>query len=148
MADQIIRAATIHWEGDLVRGHGMIATESGKVNAKYSFGTRFSGEPGTNPEELLAASHAACFVMRLCGVLTRAGHKPESILCTAQVHLQKMNDVYKIPSIELSLTASIPAISEDEFLNFATQAKETCPLSDALRAVPISLHAVLSQSVT
>lgn len=144
MAEHIIRTASIHWEGDLARGRGKITAESGKVNAEYSYGTRFSGEPGTNPEELLAASHAACFVMRLCGVLTRAGHKPEFIDCTGKVHLEKKNDGYVIPSIELRTIATIPGISEDEFLHFATYAKETCPLSDALRSVPISLHAVLS----
>ena len=85
MAERVIRAASVHWEGDVAHGRGKIATESGKVKAEYSFGTRFSGEPGTNPEELLAASHAACFVMRLSGVLTHAGHKPEWIDSTAKV---------------------------------------------------------------
>jgi osmotically inducible protein OsmC len=73
---EIARTAAVKWEGDVARGHGQISTGSGKVSAAYSFGTRFSGDPGTNPEELLGASHAACFTMALSAALTRAGHPP------------------------------------------------------------------------
>ncbi|HUN30124.1 MAG TPA: OsmC family peroxiredoxin, partial [Alphaproteobacteria bacterium] len=72
--DHIVRTANVKWVGDVAKGHGDITTASGKVSASYSFGTRFSGDPGTNPEELLAASHAACFTMATSAVLTRAGH--------------------------------------------------------------------------
>jgi osmotically inducible protein OsmC len=142
-AQEIVRSATVHWDGDVAHGRGTIATESGKVQADYSFGTRFSGDPGTNPEELLGAAHAACFTMALSSQLTRAGHPPASIDTKALVHLQKTDSGYEIGAIDLTTTATVPAIAEDEFQRLASQAKEGCPLSRALRAVPISLHAIL-----
>ncbi|HEY1728972.1 MAG TPA: OsmC family protein [Candidatus Baltobacteraceae bacterium] len=141
---QIVRKANIHWEGDIAHGRGKISTESGKVAAEYSFGTRFSGEPGTNPEELLGASHAACFTMALSAELTRAGHAPKSINTAALVHLEKAGDGYEIPSIELTTNVSADGLSDADFQKLAVQAKENCPLSKALRAVPISLKATLA----
>jgi lipoyl-dependent peroxiredoxin len=145
MAQEIVRAAMVHWEGDVARGQGTITTESGIVKAHYSYGTRFQSEPGTNPEELLGAAHAACFTMALAAALTRAGHAPASVDSTAHVHLQQNNTGYEISSIELATTAQVPGISEDEFAQLATQAKEQCPISRALHAVPISLSATLSK---
>lgn len=144
-AQDIVRAATIHWEGDVSHGRGTIATASGKVEAGYSFGTRFSGDPGTNPEELLAASHAACFTMALSAELTRAGHAPAAIDTTGSVHLAKTESGYEIPAIELTTKAQVPNISEADFAQIATKAKENCPLSRALRAVPITLKATLTK---
>lgn len=141
---EIVRTADIHWQGDVAHGHGAITTGSGKVSAEYSFGTRFSGDPGTNPEELLAASHAACFTMALSAELTRAGHPPETIETKGLVHLEREGAAWMIPSIELSTTAKVPGLSSDEFQRLATQAKENCPLSRALKAVPISLTAELA----
>jgi len=142
-AQKFVRTANIHWEGDVAHGRGTIATESGKVAANYSFGTRFSNDPGTNPEELLAASHAACFTMALSSALTRAGHPPTSIDTQAQVTIQQVDAGFEIPSIWLTATAVVPGVSGDEFARLATLAKETCPISRALRAVPITLHAEL-----
>ncbi len=142
-ADNIVRHADVHWEGDISHGQGSITTESGKVQANYSFGTRFSNDPGTNPEELLAASHAACFTMALTLLLTRAGHAPSSIDSQGRVTIQRIPTGYEIPSIELSVTASVPNLSKDEFERLANEAKENCPLSQALRAVPITLNAML-----
>jgi osmotically inducible protein OsmC len=139
----IVRSAAIRWEGDVAHGRGTIATESGKVQAEYSFGTRFSGDPGTNPEELLAASHAACFTMALSAELTRAGHPPTAIETSARVHLAKAGAGFEIPAIELTTTALAPGVSDEEFQRLATAAKENCPLSKALRAVPTTLSATL-----
>jgi osmotically inducible protein OsmC len=144
MPDEIVRSASVHWEGDIARGRGSIATESGKVAADYSFGTRFSGDPGTNPEELLGASHAACFTMALSGVLTRAGHAPASLDTKALVHLKKDGPGFTIASIALSTTGNVPGISAADFAKYAGDAKESCPLSRALKAVPISLETTLS----
>jgi lipoyl-dependent peroxiredoxin len=141
--DEIVRTASVRWVGDVARGHGDITTESGKVSAPYSFGTRFSSDPGTNPEELLAASHAACFTMATSAVLTRAGHPPSSLDTTATVYLAREGQGYKIPSIELSIAGIVPGVSADEFAAYAKQAEETCPISLALRAVPITLRATL-----
>jgi osmotically inducible protein OsmC len=144
--EDIARTAVVRWEGDVAKGHGTIATGSGKVSAGYSFGTRFASEPGTNPEELLAASHAACFTMALSAALTRAGHPPVAIDTTATVHLRRAGAAFEIPQIELTTTAVVPDIDDAAFSGIATQAKETCPISRALQAVPISLTATLKHA--
>jgi lipoyl-dependent peroxiredoxin len=144
IAPQIIRTANVRWEGDVAHGRGTIAAQSGKVSAEYSFGTRFSGDPGTNPEELLAAAHASCFTMALSAELTRAGHPPTSIETKAMVHLDKIEGGFEISKIDLIATAVVPGVTADEFAARATTAKENCPLSKALRAVPMSLNATLA----
>lgn len=143
-ADDIARTASVHWEGDVAKGHGDITTGSGKISARYSFGTRFATEPGTNPEELLGASHAACFTMALSAALTRAGHAPASVDTTATVHIQRSGDGFAIPKIELVTKAVVAGIDDAAFQQLATQAKETCPISKALHAVPIALRASLT----
>jgi osmotically inducible protein OsmC len=141
--NDIARTASVKWTGDVATGHGDITTGSGKVAASYSFGTRFSGDPGTNPEELLGAAHAACFTMALSAVLARAGHPPASIDTTATVHLARAAEGFEIPRIELVTVGAVDGIDDEQFQKLATQAKESCPLSVALRAVPISLAATL-----
>lgn len=139
--DDISRTAAVKWEGDVARGHGTITTGSGKVTADYSFGTRFAGEPGTNPEELLGASLAACFTMALDATLTRAGHSPTSIETTARVHLHRQEGTFVIPSIELTTKCQVAGLLDDEFAQLAQQAKDSCPIGKALHAVPITLNA-------
>jgi len=141
--DHIVRTANVKWVGDVAKGHGDITTASGKVSASYSFGTRFSGDPGTNPEELLAASHAACFTMATSAVLTRAGHPPASLDTTATVHLEREGEGYKVPKIELAIKGVVPGITAADFTTYAKQAEASCPISNALRAVPISVEATL-----
>jgi osmotically inducible protein OsmC len=142
--DEIVRSASVHWEGDIARGRGSIAVESGKVAADYSFGTRFSGDPGTNPEELLGASHAACFTMALSLVLTRAGHPPSALDTSAKVQLSKDGPGFTITAIALEVNGTVPGISQADFEKYAGDAKESCPLSKALKAVPITLQATLA----
>jgi len=142
--DQIVRTASVAWTGDVAHGHGDITTASGKVSASYSFGTRFSGDPGTNPEELLAASHAACFTMATSAVLTRAGHPPTSLETTASVYLERSGEGYKVPKIELVIRGVVPGVSAQEFETYAKQAEASCPISNALRSVPISVQASLA----
>lgn len=142
--DDIARTAKVHWEGDIARGKGKIDTASGTVSAGYSFNTRFSNEPGTNPEELLAASHAACFTMALTLGLTRAGHPPAAVDTTARVHLRREGDGFAVPLIELTTTASAPGLDPAQFQQIAAGAKENCPISKALKAVEITLDAKLT----
>lgn len=139
--EDIARTSSVRWEGDVAKGHGTIATGSGKITADYSFGTRFSGEPGTNPEELLAASLAACFTMALSATLTRAGHPPTSIDTTAKVHLHRAGAGFEIPAIEITTRVEVAGILDDEFQHLAIQAKESCPIGKALHAVPSTLNA-------
>ncbi len=142
--DEITRTADVHWEGNISHGKGTIKAESGLVTAGYSFGTRFSNEPGTNPEELLAASHAACFTMALTLALTRDGHPPTAIDTKASVHLKRDGQGFAIPRIDLSTTVTAPGVDADEFQRLAKGAKENCPISRALNAVEIELDARLN----
>ena len=145
MAEPIVRTADVQWSGDVAHGRGEITTGSGKVSASYSYGTRFSGDPGTNPEELLAASHAACFTMATSAVLTRAGHPPASLDTTASVSLERAGEGFAVTKIALSITGVVPGIGADEFANYAKAAEASCPISNALRAVPsITLEAKLA----
>jgi osmotically inducible protein OsmC len=139
--DEIARTAAIVWEGDVAKGHGTITTGSGKIEATYSFGTRFAAEPGTNPEELLGASLAACFTMALAAALTRSGHAPASIDTKATVHLKAVDGGFEIPLIELTTHAVVPGILDDPFQALAVQAKESCPIGKALHAVPVTMSA-------
>jgi osmotically inducible protein OsmC len=126
-------------------GEGTMAVGSGAFEGKYSFGTRFEDEPGTNPEELIGAAHAGCFSMAFAGNLQRAGYEPQSVETSARVHIDKEGDGFAITRIELDTTAQVPGIEDDEFQQIATASKEGCPVSKALAAVgEISLDAKLA----
>lgn len=137
------RTAEARWNGGLLKGNGTMRLGSGAYEGKYSFGSRFEEEPGTNPEELIGAAHAGCFSMALSGALGKEGHDPQSIETKAVVHLEKQDAGFAITLIELTTHAVIPNISEEEFLEFAEAAKANCPVSRALAAVPIRLEATL-----
>jgi osmotically inducible protein OsmC len=114
------------------------------ISGKYSFKTRFEDEPGTNPEELIAAAHASCFSMALSNILAEAGHVPESVNTTAKVHFRIIEGAPTISQIDLLTEGKVPGIDQDEFAGFAQQAKEGCPVSRALAAVgEITLDATL-----
>jgi lipoyl-dependent peroxiredoxin len=137
--ETILRTASVEWTGDVAHGRGAISTGSGKVSADYSFGTRFSGDPGTNPEELLGASHAACFAMATSAVLTRAGHPPTALSAKATVHLDRKGEGFAVTKIELAISGKVDGITADQFAEYAKTAEASCPISNALRAVPIEL---------
>jgi osmotically inducible protein OsmC len=125
-------------------GEGTMAVGSGAFEGKYSFGTRFEDEPGTNPEELIGAAHAGCFSMAFAGNIQRAGYEPQSVETSARVHIDKAGDGFAITRIELDSTAAVPGIGDEEFQQIATASKEGCPVSKALAAVDISLDARLA----
>jgi lipoyl-dependent peroxiredoxin len=141
----ISRHATAHWEGDLKSGQGTLATpQSGLLaDTRYGFNTRFGAEKGTNPEELIAAAHAGCFAMALSAKLTEAGHPPESVDARAEVELS-MDGGPTISEIRLKVRARVPGIDDATFRGLADDAKQNCPVSKALSAVPISLQAELA----
>jgi osmotically inducible protein OsmC len=141
--EDIARTASVHWTGDIARGRGSITTQSGLVTADYSFGTRFLGDPGTNPEELLAASHASCFTMALSLALTRAGHPPASIDTQAEVHLHRSAEGFDVSKIALTTTVVADGLDQAAFQQLASGAKAGCPISKALKAVEITLAATL-----
>ncbi|PXA83824.1 OsmC family peroxiredoxin [Nostoc sp. 3335mG] len=139
----MIRTGSAHYEGLGKAGKGRVSTQSGVLaDARYDFNTRFENEPGTNPEELVAAAHASCFTMALSFALAKAGHEDGTLDTKAAVTLDKDGDGFKVTKSALTLTARIPGISQSEFDTIAAGAKAGCPISKLLNA-EITLDATL-----
>jgi len=138
-----VRKASAVWNGTLKEGNGTMKMQSGAYEGKYSFGSRFEEDPGTNPEELIAAAHAGCFSMALSGALTKSGFTPERVETSAKAHLEKVDEGFKITRIQLTCQATVPDIDEAKFQELANGAKGGCPVSRALTGVAISLDATL-----
>jgi len=129
------RNASAHWSGGLKDGKGTLTSPSGVLkNTPYSFATRFESQPGTNPEELIAAAHAGCFSMALSGQLTSAGIIPESIETTAAVTLEKLEAGFTVTKVHLDVAARIPGADAAAFEKAAQDAKAGCPISRLLKA--------------
>jgi osmotically inducible protein OsmC len=140
------KTAMVHWEGRAKKGVGKISTETDALKSyPYGFGSRFEDDRrGTNPEELLAAAHAACFTMAFSFACDTAGFATTAIDTVASVRLVAKGGGFVIDHIGLKLEASVPGIDEPTFQNLAAGAKKDCPLSKALAGVPeITLSAVL-----
>ena len=138
-----VRKAEAEWKGNLNRGSGRMKLGSGAFEGSYSFASRFKDEPGTNPEELVGAAHAGCFSMALSHMLAETGHIPDVVHTTAKVHIDKVEDGFKITTIELQTEGKVPGIDEKTFQATAEAAKEGCPVSQALAGVDIRLQAKL-----
>lgn len=137
------RTASAIWTGGLKDGKGSISTQSGVLaNSPYGFSTRFENQPGTNPEELIAAAHAGCFSMALSAQLGEAGLTAESIKTSAAVTLEKSTDGFSITAVHLDLVAKIPGASQQAFEAAANKAKAGCPVSKVLNAT-ITMNAKL-----
>ena len=138
------RYADAVWAGDLQSGKGSLSTpQSGLFEGQnYSFKTRFGDEKGTNPEELIAAAHAGCFTMALSAKLTEAGHPPETLDGSAEVDLS-LEGGPTLSAIRLRMKAKVPGLDAEAFRAIAEDAKQNCPVSRALSAVPITLEAEL-----
>lgn len=142
----IEKTASVHWEGRGKQGQGQISTETGALNRHpYGFANRFEDDrQGTNPEEILAAAHAACFTMAFSFACDKAGFATNSVDTKARVRLTPEGEGFVIDRIELTLNAVVPRIDEAKFQEIALAAKRECPLSKALAAVAqIDLHATL-----
>lgn len=134
------------WNGDLKGGSGRISAETGILqDATYTFATRFEQQPGTNPEELLAAAHAACFSMQLAGLLGRAGYQPQSVETQAICSMSpKDGGGFRISKMRLETRGKVEGIDPQKFQEIAEQAKEVCPVSGVFRNnIEIELDAVL-----
>lgn len=129
------RSGSAEWRGDLQGGAGTLQVASGLFSGQYSFKTRFEEEPGTNPEELIAAAHAACFSMALSNILAQDGHTADSVNTTARVHLRMLEAGPAITQIDLVTEGRVPGINQEQFDGYAMQAKEGCPVSRALAGV-------------
>ena len=136
------RTGKARWEGDLKQGKGTLSLGSGAFAGSYSFGTRFENAPGTNPEELIAAAHAACFSMAFANGLSAVGFVPTSVETTATVHLTKGDAGWAITGIDLNSRVAAGNISAELLGKTAEDAKANCPVSKALAAVPITVKVV------
>jgi osmotically inducible protein OsmC len=129
------RTATARYTGLGKEGRGALTTQSGVLNDQfYSYNTRFEDEPGTNPEELIAAAHAGCYTMALSFALARAGFADGTLETKAAVKLEQVDGGFAITRSDLTLTANVPGISHEQFEALAQGAKENCPVSKVLNA--------------
>jgi osmotically inducible protein OsmC len=132
------------WNGDLPTGAGTF-TAGDTINGGYTYKSRFEDGPGSNPEQLIAAAHAACFSMALANILAQAGSPPESVRTDATVTLRPVDGKPTIAKIALVTVGRVPGLDEAAFVEHAEAAKAGCPVSRALAAVPeITLEASLS----
>jgi lipoyl-dependent peroxiredoxin len=140
----MIRKASAVWKGGLKDGKGTVSTETNTVsNAAYNFVQRFEDTPGTNPEELIAAAHAACYSMALSAAIEKAGLKPESVETKAALTLEKLDLGFTVTRIHLDTVAKVPGASAEQFLGIAEAAKRGCPISRLLNTT-ITLEAKLA----
>src|ERR1700691_313061 len=139
------RKASAVWKGGLKDRQGTCSTTRGGLShTKYSFATRFEDGPGTNPEELIAAAHAACFSMALSAQLGGANLKPESINTSATLTMEKLDAGWAITAVHLDVVAKVPGASAEAFSTAAQNAKAGCPVSKVLNA-KITMDAKLGE---
>jgi len=131
-------AATGHakWTGGIESGQGTVVSGTRSLEGTYSAASRFGDGKGTNPEELIAAAHAACFSMALSLILGQAGHEPETVETDGRVYMRRTDHGYEIHKIELETVGTVAGISEDDFKSHAEAAKRGCPVSLALAGGP------------
>ena len=143
MANEKTAHAT--WEGDLMDGSGHVRTESGSVDQDMSWSARAQDVEGTSPEELIAAAHATCVLMALSAGLAGAGTPPKRLESEARTAFDKVGEGFKLTSIRLKIRGEVDGTDEGAFRAAAEQAKENCPVSQALKGnVEITLDASLS----
>jgi lipoyl-dependent peroxiredoxin len=146
----IERNAHATWEGDLRGGTGQFDVGSGAITGQQvTYGSRFEQPEGkTSPEELIAAAHATCFSMFLSGVLTQAGHPPARLETDAVCTLSQTDAGNQITSMRLTVRGEVEGVDDDAFQAAAQEAKEGCPVSNALAdSIEISLDASLAAPV-
>ena len=139
----MIRKANAVWRGTGRAGSGNLSTDSGVLaGTPYSFKTRFEGEKGTNPEELIAAAHAGCFTMAVAFQLQAAGFTPTELTTEAAITLEPEGQGFKISRSALTLRAQVPNLDAAAFARMAGEAEKNCPVSKVLKA-EITLDAAL-----
>lgn len=132
------RRAHTFWNGNLTEGNGEVTLDSSAIGSyPVSWPARAEEPHGvTSPEELIAAAHSACFSMALSHGLTQAGNPPVSLETSAEVDFQPGTG---ITEIRLTVRGDVPGLSAEAFADAAENAKVNCPVSQALKAVPINL---------
>ena len=137
-------SASATWNGVLKSGDGYFEAGSGAFKGEYSFPTRFGSQAGTNPEELIAAAHAACFSMALAANLEKAGIPPTQISTTAKCTLEVTDAGPRIATMQLTVRGRVPGADQDAFQKAAHDAKNGCPVSGALKGnVSVDMTATL-----
>jgi osmotically inducible protein OsmC len=136
--------ATAEWKGDIPTGSGTF-TAGDSISGGYTFKSRFEDGPGSNPEQLIGAAHAACFSMALSSALANNGTPAESVRTEATVTLRRVDEKPTITKIELVTVGTVPGLDAAKFQELAEGAKAGCPVSRALAGVPeITLEATLA----
>lgn len=138
----ITRSAQARWTGELKSGTGNIRLGSGAFEGKYSFGTRFEGAPGTNPEELLGAAHAGCYSMAFNLMMSTEGFAAEYVDTKVEVRMEKVGPGMSIVGVKIITKAKVPNMDAAKFQEIAEKAKDNCIISKAL-SVPLTLEATL-----
>jgi osmotically inducible protein OsmC len=139
------RKASAVWEGGLKGGKGTFKGETGGISGQYNFSSRFEEGTGSNPEELLAAAHAACFSMALGGQLERNGTPPQRIETNAVCTVEKVGEGFKITTMRLTTRATAPGVDAAKFQELANAAAQGCPISQALQGnLNVQLDAALA----
>lgn len=139
----MIKKAWAVWTGGIRDGVGSISTETGVLKeAPYGFKSRFEDGPGTNPEELVGAAHAACFSMALSAILGEAGLTAQKIETRAAITLLKVDGGFAITASHLTVTAAVPNATPAQFSELAAKAKAGCPVSKLMNAA-ITMDATL-----
>jgi lipoyl-dependent peroxiredoxin len=141
------RTASAKWEGDLTTGSGEVSTESSAVrNATVKWSSRAEqADENTSPEELIAAAHAACVSMALANGLAQAGTPPTSLESEATATFEKTGDGFRFTTMRLSIRGEVDGLDEDAFRRAAEEAKENCPVSQALKGnVDVTVDAALT----
>ena len=138
------RRGSAEWRGSLKEGGGTLSSESGALsNVSYNFGKRFGDEKGTNPEELLAAAHAACFSMAASGQFSEAGINTEYIRTAATVRVEKTDGGFSITRVHLSVRVKAARLDQATFEKAVNNAKAGCPVSKLFKGAEISMDAQL-----
>ena len=127
------RHSSAVWKGGLKSGKGQVTVGKGVFEGSYSFPSRFEEGEGTNPEELIAAAHAACLSMALAAGLERAGTPAAQIATRASATLEKVGDAFRITTMRLEVHGRVPGITAGAFQEAAAKAKDGCPVSNALK---------------
>jgi osmotically inducible protein OsmC len=138
------KTARATWDGDLVHGSGHVKTGTGSVDTDMTWSARAEDAEGASPEELIAAAHAACVSMALAAGLARAGTPPQRLETEATTAFEKVGEGFKMTSVRLKIRGEVEGVEEAAFRSAAEDAKENCPVSQALKAVPIKLDAALA----
>jgi len=140
------RSATVQWQGDLMSGSGKVSTKSGVVSdAMVKWGSRAEqADQNTSPEELIAAAHATCISMALAGALAKAGNPPQQLDTEATATFDKVGDGFRMTTMRISISGRVDGLDADGFREAAEEAKENCPVSQALKGnVDVSVDANL-----